>query len=438
MRLAFIRPYHGTNVAMDSGAEWGAVYETSGAQPDLALVNAVSLVASSGEHVAVVDANAERLALENAMQAVTHADVVVLRAALPTVNEDLEAARQIKAGLPESTLLLSGHVVSTLEPWIEERCLWVDGIVCGELEGAVQTLRTGMPLRTGGSRLLRIAGPQLDLNELSVPQYELFPYQLYTTEDGRRLAYAMTSRGCNYPCSYCPYIEMYGRVRSRDLSLVVEDLRHLAELGVEVIQFRDALFTYDRRRAMDLMARLEREQLPLHWWCETRVDRLDAELVQAMAGAGCEMIAFGVEAASEEVLRGVQRRVARTHTEVRELNRVMRDAGVLSQGMFILGLPGDTRESVRATIDLALGLDLDGAQFNVFTPYPDSDLWDELGERPQEVTPELFLKGKSHMTVAHEEMSVEELEEAAELARKLFSVQTLRRRARAGAVADGG
>ena len=133
--------------------------------------------------------------------------------------------------------------------------------------------------------------------------------------------------------------------------------------------FRDPLFTVDRDRALALADAIRTRGLDLRFECETRIDRLDPELLDALHGAGLRSMSFGVESVSPDVLKKVGRRPT-PEARHRLIINHCRQRGIATAGFYVLGFPHDDWASIAATIDFSIDLGSTAAQFKLLTPYP--------------------------------------------------------------------
>jgi radical SAM superfamily enzyme YgiQ (UPF0313 family) len=152
----------------------------------------------------------------------------------------------------------------------------------------------------------------------------------------------------------------------RDLDTVMDELRLLRSLGVHEVFFRDQTFGVNRVRTQELLKRIKTEVPELRWTCWSRVDLVNEEFLRAIYEAGCHTIMVGLESANEEILKKYKKNTKRSQMEV-ALN-LTRAIGMKSVGTFVLGLPGESEESIRQTIAYARQLPLDYASFNIATP----------------------------------------------------------------------
>jgi radical SAM superfamily enzyme YgiQ (UPF0313 family) len=218
-----------------------------------------------------------------------------------------------------------------------------------------------------------------DLDVLPFPARHLFDLKAYPlyAPDGSQMLTVLTSRGCPYKCSFC-FKGIVGRTyRQRSPENIVAELRHLIErYGVRNFYFMDDLFTINTRRLEAILDYFIAQNLDIRWRCLARVDRVNPDLLQKMYRAGCRQIHYGIESGNPEILARTAKHI--NLEQVRQAIEWTEDAGILSKGYFILGLPGDTEETMTQTIEFAAGLRLSEAMFSIATPFPGTELWEEL------------------------------------------------------------
>jgi radical SAM superfamily enzyme YgiQ (UPF0313 family) len=213
------------------------------------------------------------------------------------------------------------------------------------------------------------------LDELPVPRQHLLPLDRYKMPFlGNRYVWVLTNRGCPYSCTYCFEGVVWGKsVRYRSAESIYKELLYLAEHKVHNILFLADLFTYNRKGVVELCDLILQRGLKVRWTCNSRVDTLDEEMIVKMKQAGCWLIAFGIESGSQKVLDNVKKD-AKVDDAVGAIN-LCNKHGIKTWGYFILGLPGETKETVRETIDLAKKLPLDIALFHVAMPYAGTEFY---------------------------------------------------------------
>jgi radical SAM superfamily enzyme YgiQ (UPF0313 family) len=208
----------------------------------------------------------------------------------------------------------------------------------------------GLALRDRESgRVVRTPARPLedDLDELPPPARDLVPLARYLAFDSH--ASVVTSRGCPYECIFCSAPAWTGRkVRYRNPSLCVDEIEGLASLGFTEITIEDDLFTLYRKHFLAVCGELIRRDTGIRWNAFSRVDTITPEIVETMARAGCQAICFGVESGNQEMLDLVKKNSSLD--KVREAMRMTQAAGINALASFIIGLPGETEDTLRRTV----------------------------------------------------------------------------------------
>jgi anaerobic magnesium-protoporphyrin IX monomethyl ester cyclase len=219
-----------------------------------------------------------------------------------------------------------------------------------------------------------------NLDDLPLPLHQLLPWETHRAPNIRGpYTFIVTSRGCPAGCTFCIKHVSYGyAVRVRSPENVVAELRLLWDLGLRNVHMYADLFTVNREQVMGICEGMIREGLRFKWTCNSRVDFVDPEMLEMMGRAGCWLISWGIESADE----GVRKR-ARKGTTDAKIARALgwsKAAGIMNWGYFIIGLPGETEETIRETIDLSKRLPLDLALFHIAAPYPGTPFFFEVVE----------------------------------------------------------
>jgi radical SAM superfamily enzyme YgiQ (UPF0313 family) len=218
------------------------------------------------------------------------------------------------------------------------------------------------------------------LDDLPMPLHGLLPLTKYRMPLIKGpFTFIVTSRGCPAGCTYCiKHVSYQYAARLRSPEKIVEELRILKNLGIHNIHMYADLFTVNREQVVDLCKLMISEKLNIRWTCNSRVDYVDEEMLQLMAKAGNWLISWGIESGNEQILRHARKGAYPDKAE-RAL-RWARAAGIKNWGYFIIGLPGETEETIRQTIDFAKRLPLDIALFHVAAPYPGTPFFFEVVE----------------------------------------------------------
>jgi radical SAM superfamily enzyme YgiQ (UPF0313 family) len=217
-----------------------------------------------------------------------------------------------------------------------------------------------------------------DLDDLPLPLYERLPLQRYLMPlINGPYCFVVTSRGCPAGCTYCIKHVSYGpTMRMRSPSKLLEEIRVLHDLGVRHIHMYADLFTVNRDQVVGLCRAIIDAGLRITWTCNSRVDFVDREMLQLMARSGCYYIAWGIESASKEILAHARKGV--DAERAKQSLQWAREAGIKNWGYFIIGLPGETVETIRETIAFSKRLPLDIALFHIAAPYPGTPFFNEV------------------------------------------------------------
>ena len=219
-----------------------------------------------------------------------------------------------------------------------------------------------------------------DLNDLPHPLHHLLPWDKYRMPMIRGpFTFIVTSRGCPAGCTYCiKHVSYQFTTRLRSPENIMEELWILKKLGLNNIHMYADLFTVSRDQVMELCELMIKEKIHIKWTCNSRVDYVDEEMLQLMARAGNWLISWGIESGNEQILRHA-RKGAYPDKAKRSLTWA-RNAGIRNWGYFIIGLPGETEETIQQTIAFSKQLPLDIALFHVAAPYPGTPFFFEVIE----------------------------------------------------------
>lgn len=219
-----------------------------------------------------------------------------------------------------------------------------------------------------------------DLNDLPIPKHELLPLENYRMPMIKGpFTFIVTSRGCPAGCTYCiKHVSYQYSTRLRSPELIMEELWQLKRLGINNIHMYADLFTVNREQVVELCQRMITENIEIRWMCNSRVDFVDEEMLQLMGQAGCWLISWGIESGNEQILKHAHKGADPTKAE-RAL-RWAKKAGIKNWGYFIIGLPGETEETILQTIEFSKKLPLDIALFHVAAPYPGTPFFFEVVE----------------------------------------------------------
>ncbi|OGX15648.1 MAG: hypothetical protein A2166_02640, partial [Omnitrophica WOR_2 bacterium RBG_13_41_10] len=190
----------------------------------------------------------------------------------------------------------------------------------------------------------------------------------------------ITTRGCPYECTFCASPKLWERsIRYRSPENIVSEIVYLVKnFGVKEIHFEDDNLTLKKEHAEKICRLLIEAKLKISWAAPNgiRADTVTEELLDLMKKSGCYFLAFGIESGNQGILNKIRKK-----TKLETIEKAISIAnkkGIVTQGFFIFGLPGETKDSIRETIDFAKRIKLDKAQFLLLDVLPGSQLWEDL------------------------------------------------------------
>lgn len=218
------------------------------------------------------------------------------------------------------------------------------------------------------------------LDDLPIPLHRMLPLDKYRMPMIKGpYTFIVTSRGCPAGCKYCiKHVSYQYSVRLRSPQKLHEEIQQLYDLGVHHIHMYADLFTVNREQVVELCRLLIEKGPKITWTCNSRVDYVDEEMLNLMGKAGCNLISWGIESGNEMILKKAHKGY-RMEQAYNALNWAHK-AGIKNWGYFIIGLPGETLETIRETIEFSKKLPLDIALFHVAAPYPGTPFFFEVVE----------------------------------------------------------
>lgn len=224
-----------------------------------------------------------------------------------------------------------------------------------------------------------------DLDSLPFPAWELFnvdkTYSRYPSHHSifkaKRSASIYTTRGCPFMCTFC-YTEK--AVRQRSIENVIAEIKELKErYGVGHLMISDDLFVVRKKRTIEFCEAMIKNKMNMTWSATGRCNIIDPEFLKIMKAAGCEFMGLGIESGSEKVLKAIKKN--QTPKQIADAVRMVCNAGIIPGGTFILGLPPETKETIRETVNTYKAINTYRNHVNRFffaTPYPGTPLYEEM------------------------------------------------------------
>lgn len=325
----------------------------------------------------------------------------------------LEAVRAIKEVSPETQICFGGFHVS-IYPLETLRLEGVDYVVFGEGEETfpelVDCLRQS-ELKPSSEQLRVIDGigffdergtPVINqprkalvkLDQLPMPAHDLIDLSKYTVvlADEATVGAIQTSRGCPSKCVFCD-IRMT-RYRYRSEKHVLQEIKMLKNMGIKEFFILDDTFTINRSRVMRLCELLIREDLNIRYKISSRIDRVDEEMLEALAKSGCYRIHYGIESGSQRMLDFLEKEIR--VEQIEEVVAMTKKAGIEVFAYMMVGIPTETVEDMEKSFSLIRRIMPDHVNYSICTPFPatnlyqqaldksgfEDDYWHEFAKRP--------------------------------------------------------
>jgi anaerobic magnesium-protoporphyrin IX monomethyl ester cyclase len=362
--------------------------------PPLFQMYAASVARKAGFDVKLWDAPATGLNSEQLLRELEAygADMVVVNTSTASFDYDLELIRTIKNALAPVIVTAAGPHVTALANNVMQTANELDVIALGEYDETVRDIALhlddlhtvkGIVFRENGNVVTTERRELIkNLDSLPYPAWDLVDINLYwesmfpTTK--RPVATVMSSRGCNYHCSFClyPQVLFQQKLRLRDLDRVVDEIEWLKnEFGARFFYFEDDNFTASWKRVEKFCQRLLERKLNITWGCLSRTDRVTEERIRLMKDSGCFLIKYGVESGVQETLDAIDKR--KVLDEVVHAFAVTKKIGIMTHATVMIGAPHETRETIRQTREFVKKLAPDSVQFSICTPLPGTKFWEE-------------------------------------------------------------
>ena len=338
----------------------------------------------------MVDAPPHKISIDQTVAMASDYELLVLFTSTPGFNVDVKIAEMMKDNNPKLKVAFVGPPVTT-EPEKSLRATTaIDFVVKREFDYAIRDFAMGKPLeeipsvafrKNGGIQnnpeapvienldelpwASKIYKRDLDFKNYNVP-FLLNPYISF-----------YTSRGCPAQCTFCLWPQTHSghRWRLRSSDDIVNECRWALENfpGLREIFFDDDTFNYQKARTIELCSKLK--PLKFTWSCTSRVTT-DYDTLKAMKDAGCRLLIVGYESGDQQILKNIKK--GATIDMARRFTANCKKLGLTVHGDFIVGLPGETRDTIRTSINFAKELDVETIQVSIAHPYPGTEFYDHV------------------------------------------------------------
>lgn len=346
--------------------------------PPLNIATLAGSLAKENIDVMVVDLNVQNLIELRGTLKNFQPDYVGISVMTPSYNQLKPVIKEVRE-LTNAKVILGGPHISTYpEQTLKE--IDTDTIVIGE--GDIL-----LPYIINNNLECTIFRQKefLNLDEIPFPKWDVFKLNRYKAPKvvcrRRPVAPMETSRGCPFQCTYCNKNIFGCSFRPKSAERVVDEIEYNLKQGFKELHIIDDGFSTDITRAKKICDLIIKSKLDFTWNIRSgmRADRCDEELLEKMKKAGCYRISFGVESGSQEILNLVKKGI-KIET-IKKTIKMAKKVGFETLAFFMLGIPGETEETMKQTIRFAKELDPYIVKPSIFKPMPGTPLFDEIKEK---------------------------------------------------------
>lgn len=424
--------------SFERSGRWPSKSTGGGFQEPLFLAYAAAVLEKENLPVELIDCRPDYLTIDDLQKRITKdVGLIVLQTSTPSIELDLETAESLKKKNQKIKIALLGPHVSVLDKEIMRVNKSIDFILRGEYEyilrDLVKTLIKnknlkevkGLTYREGEKIIRNPSMPLIEnLDELPFPARHFLPNEKYFEPlfIGKPTLRLITSRGCPFFCTFCLWPQvMYGRkIRYRNIGNVIEEIKELKEkYKIKEFYFDDDTFTLDEKRVINLCKAIIKNKINLPWDCLGRVNMVTKKMLYWMKKAGCILIRYGVESGSQEILNRCKKGF--TTDDIKRAFKMTHELGIKTHATVMFGLPGETKETIKKTIDFILKLNPSYVQFAIATPYPGTEYYNEVKKNGWLIAKnwsDYDPIGKS--PVSYPNLSAKEINQAIKIAYKKF------------------
>jgi len=297
------------------------------------------------------------------------ADIFFIYVATP----NSETAKEVMVNLKKNNIS-SKFVIGGPHPSVApEDCRWADIIVIGEGETASLQILKDYP----NVRKYYIENKIDDLDEIPFADRDIIDIKEYANNYNLRgvpTTVYVTSRGCSWgKCAFCcQYWSIGSKIRYRSAKNIVNEIQQVQEkYGISGAMFFDDEFVHNKRRLKEFCKLIK--PLDIKWRCLSRIESIDEKTVSMMAKSGCVEIAIGIESADQDILNNINKNIDVNKAE--EACKIIKDAGIDLKELFIVGLPGESHESIQKMDDFVARTQPYDIDFTCLSIFPGSNIW---------------------------------------------------------------
>ncbi|MCL0078845.1 B12-binding domain-containing radical SAM protein [Dehalococcoidia bacterium] len=380
-----------------AGSRWAhlqaEISKPSGMTLPFFLAYATAVLERGGHEVKLIDAIPLAMTEDEFIKQVDSfkPNLLVVETSTPTYARDTNLVKKIRDSLEVRTALCGAHVTALPEEALQNS--FIDFVLMGEYEETLLELVSrlddpraypkinGIAFKESGEIKINPRRPLIkNLDWLPYPAWDQLPIDKYDDSFTKHKPnfQMLASRGCPFRCTFClePYVWFGPSFRAHSPRRVVDEMEYvMAKYQPKQIYFDDSTFTVGENRILKLCEEIKSRGIDIPWSCLGSVNTVSKRMLIAMKEAGCEGIKLGIESGSNEMLRQMKKPF--NTEQVKKAFQWCHEIGIRTHGTIIIGMPGETKQTIRASIDLASKLKLDSIQFSLAIPFPGTAFFEQ-------------------------------------------------------------
>ncbi len=323
---------------------------------------------SEGFNVFLIDSIVQKFSKDKTISKISEIlpDCIISLSGAVSWEEDKEFFKELKKKLNTKLIVCGDIFLENTENYLNYE--FIDGIITDFIsKKIIDYLKSSSQTK----QIIKDENSSMEF-EIPVPLHEIFiklPYR-YPFTISKRYSSVLTEYGCPFNCSFCIMGKL--KYKYRKPENVLSELKHINSLGIKEIFFVDQTFGGNRKKTIEILTEMIKNDFNFKWFSFSRVDVLNYELLELMKKSGCHTIILGIESGSEKILS--KYRKGYNKKQIEETLKICSELKIRTVGTFILGLPDETIETANETIEFLKKLPLDYASFNVAVPRAGTDL----------------------------------------------------------------
>lgn len=395
----------------------------------------------------IIDAIAERLENDNFIDLVNEINprFLIAEVSTPSLMNDVSILKRINK--KNTKIAICGLDSNISNPAFLKENDFIDFAMIGEYEFTALELYKhiknsrklsevpGIIYREdGGAIRINPSGVlNEDLDNLPWPLREQLPMEQYVDAPGNipfPSVQMIASRGCPFKCNFCAWPQLIynsTKYRMRKAKAIIDEMEYLVkERKFKSIYFDDDTFNINKKNVLEICKEIKERDLVIPWAIMARADMMDEEMLRNLKEAGLSAVKYGVESSAQKLLDGINKKMDLKRAE--RMIRFTKSLGIKTHLTFTFGLPGETKETIKRTIDYAVKLNPFSAQFSILTPYPGTEYYRELDSKGHIISKDWsHYDGSSKSVIRTEFLLPRDLEKAKDEACRIWNRHTRRR-----------